>query len=135
MNDPYGTDLKLVFRPTGDADVRVSANDVETVSGVDNLAQALTMRILVDRGDLERLGHPRFGSEVSTLIGRRLDRENLELLRRFVKVALQRDPRVDRVSSVSVAARQDVPGAVDVVARVKAKAGADVKLEVTLDVG
>lgn len=135
MSSPFGTDLKLVFRRSGDVDLSVAGRDIETVSGADNLAQALMMRILVDRGDLGPLGHPRYGSEVSTLIGKPLDRENLELLRRFVKVALLRDPRVESVPSVRVSARADIPGAVDVVARVKPKAAAAIQLELTLDVG
>ena len=48
--DPFGTDLRLVFaRGSEGADLAVGLQDLETVSGVENLVQALTLRLLVDR--------------------------------------------------------------------------------------
>ena len=96
--DPFGTDLRLVFtRGREGADLAIGLQDFETASGIDNLVQALTLRLLVDRGELDRLGHPRYGSRIRDLIGEPLDRPNLELLRRYVRQELLRDPRVAEV--------------------------------------
>src|SRR5690348_775751 len=100
MADPLKTDLRLLFSPSGEVDLAVGRDDLQTVDGRDNLAQALKMRLLVGAGELGALGHPRYGSRIQELIGEPLDRANLELLRRFVRKALQRDPRVEEVTRV-----------------------------------
>ena len=101
--DPFSTDLRLVF-PRGEAgvDLALGLQDLETVSGLENLVQALTLRLLVDRGELAGLAHPRYGSRIRDLIGEPLDRPNLELLRRYVRQELLRDPRVEEVLQVTV---------------------------------
>jgi phage baseplate assembly protein W len=135
MADILKTDLRLVFRPEGDADLAGGVLDLETVSDADNLAQALTLRLLVHRGELAGLGHPGYGSRIHDLIGEPLDRPNLDLLRRYVRKALLGDPRVAEVTRVEVAPRPDAPGTVAVEASVKAISGASVNVEVELDAG
>ena len=52
-HDPFGTDLRLVFaRGSEGADLAAGLQDLETVEGLENLVQALTLRLLVDRGEL-----------------------------------------------------------------------------------
>ncbi|MCP3099519.1 DUF2634 domain-containing protein [Myxococcus sp. K15C18031901] len=136
MADELKTDLRLAFKETGEVDLDWSQDaGAPTVSGKDNLIQALTMRLLVYRGHLDQLGHQRYGSRVADLIGEPLDRANLDLLRRYVRQALMEDPRVDEVTELSVTARADLPGAVDVRARVKAITGDAVELGLALDMG
>jgi phage baseplate assembly protein W len=102
--------------------------------GVTTLIQSLKMRLLVDRGELEGLGHDRYGSRIRDLLGQTLDAANLELLRRIVRRALLEDPRVTEVVSVTV--RPGLrPGTVDVTARVRAPDDSDVQVEVTVDAG
>ena len=132
--DPFGTDLRLVFaRGCEGADLAVGLQDFETVSGVENLVQALTLRLLVDRGELDGLGHPRYGSRIRDLIGEPLDRANLELLRRYVRQELQRDPRVEEVLQVRVTPHEPTRDGVDVEARVRAVSGLETSLEVRID--
>ncbi len=132
--DPFGTDLRLVFaRGSEGADLAVGLQDLETVSGVENLVQALTLRLLVDRGELDGLGHPRYGSRIRDLIGEPLDRANLELLRRYVRQELQRDPRVEEVLQVRVTPHEPTRDGVDVEARVRAVSGLETSLEVRID--
>ncbi len=132
--DPFGTDLRLVFaRDSEGADLAVGLQDLETVSGVENLVQALTLRLLVDRGELDGLGHPRYGSRIRDLIGEPLDRANLELLRRYVRQELLRDPRVEEVLQVSVTPHDARRDGVDVLARVRAVTGQEASLEVHVD--
>ncbi|NTX06910.1 DUF2634 domain-containing protein [Myxococcus sp. CA051A] len=136
MADELKTDLRLKFNESGGVDLDWSTDDgATTVSGKDNLIQALTMRLIVYRGHLEQLGHQRYGSRVADLIGEPLDRANLDLLRRYVRQAIKEDPRVDEVTQLSVTARADVPGAVDVRARIKAISGEAVELGLALDLG
>lgn len=136
MADELKTDLRLKFNESGGVDLDWSTDTgATTVSGKDNLIQALTMRLIVYRGHLEQLGHQRYGSRVADLIGEPMDRANLELLRRYVRQAIKEDPRVDEVTQLSVTARADVPGAVDVRARIKAVTGEAVELGLALDLG
>jgi len=136
MAEELKTDLRLAFKDTGEIDLDWGSDTgALPVSGKDNLVQALTMRLLVYRGHLEQLGHQRYGSRVAELIGEPLDRPNLELLRRYVRQALKEDPRVQEVTSLSVSARLDMPGAVDVRAGIRAITGDEVELGLSLDLG
>lgn len=136
MADALKTDLRLAFKESGDVDLDWSTDTgATTVSGKDNLIQALTMRLIVYRGHLGELGHQRYGSRVADLIGEPLDRANLELLRRYVRQALKEDPRVEEVTALTVSARADLPGAVDVRASIRAITGDAVELGLALDLG
>src|SRR3954447_3301373 len=100
MSGTLGTDLRLNF---GEAGIDLAgAAATGMVSGTENLVQALTMRLLVDRGELAGLGHPRFGSQIRALLGETLAAATLELLRRYVRKALLQAPRVEEVVSVTV---------------------------------
>ncbi|WP_164013178.1 DUF2634 domain-containing protein [Pyxidicoccus trucidator] len=134
--DELKTDLRLSFKESGDVDLDWSTDTgATTVSGKENLIQALTMRLIVYRGHLVELGHTRYGSRVADLIGEPLDRANLELLRRYVRQALKEDPRVEEVTALTVSARADLPGAVDVRASIRAITGDAVELGLALDLG
>lgn len=132
-SDLLKTDLRLILRDDGAADIAWSGDDIDTVSGVDNLAQALTLRLCIQRGELSALGHVRYGGRVKDLLGEPLDRPSLELLRRYVRAAIKQDPRVEEVVSISARARRDAPGVVAVEARVKAVTGEDVRVELAFD--
>lgn len=132
MPDELKTDLKVIFRPDGTADLAVGSEDLETVRGVNNLVQALTLRLLVDQGELAGLGHSRYGTRIRELLGETLDRANLELLRRYVRQTLLQDPRVEEVIRVVVQPRKTETGVVDVEAAVTAVDGNEAEIEVTL---
>lgn len=129
-----GSDLRVVFSGDG-ADIAWTDGDLERVGGLDNLAQALTLRLLVQRGELSQLAHPRFGSRIHELIGATLDRPNLDLLRRHVRQALLGDPRVAAVEALRVEAIAAHPGAVQITATVRARTGAITEVEVAVDLG
>jgi phage baseplate assembly protein W len=137
MSDLFKTDLRLVFANQGSemrVDLAQSGNSLESVSGIDNLAQALTMRLLVDQGELTQLAHPRYGSRLRELLGETLDRANLELMRRYVKHTLLSDSRVAEVVQVQVNVRPASVGIVDVDALVKAVSGQTAQIGVSLNV-
>ena len=126
-----GSDLRLVFG-SGRADLAWDTLDLHTVSGLDNLVQALTLRLLVDKGDLSCLGHPRYGSKIRDLLGQTMDRANRELIRRYVRQALLEDKRVQEVVNVTVSNRVGAPDWVDVTALVTAVSGQSANLEVSI---
>lgn len=129
------TDLRIVFDSAGEADLVGLAGAVEPVSGRDNLVQALSLRLLSDRGVLTALGHPRYGSRLRDLVGEPLDRANLELLRRHAQRALRDDPRVAALGEVTAQARPSEPGVVDLIATVTPIDDAPVTLTVPLNLG
>ncbi len=124
-------DLRVAFSADGHADVSWS----EPVQDIEHLQQALAMRLLVARGDLQALGHPNYGSKLHELIGELLDRSNLELLRRYTRQALIEDPRVEAVTQLAVVPHPRQPGVVQISASVQAVSGKVVALNVTVDLG
>jgi phage baseplate assembly protein W len=133
------TDLRLQFRDDGLVDLQTRGRDLDTISGVDDLVQALKLRLSIARGELARLGHPSYGNRVHELIGELLSRPNLELLRRHVRRALLDDPRVASIERLEVRPIAAEPGAVDVYAVVvpdpRALLGPAFEFGVILDVG
>jgi hypothetical protein len=132
MTAPFFTDLKLRFA-NGSADIEISPGEQGMVGGVDNLVQALTLRLLIDRRELSGLGHPRYGTQVRDLLGETMDRANLELLRRYVRQSLLNDPRVNDVLRVTVTPRATEPGVVEVSATVRAVSGDTAMVQAVLN--
>ena len=133
MPDELKTDLSLNFDPkTGIVDLAIAPGQRQTISGKENLVQALTLRLLVDTGEIACLGNPRYGTRIRDLIGEPLDRANLELIRRYVRQALLRDARVAEVTRLIVREREGEPGAVEVLAVVTAVNGEAAEVAVTL---
>ena len=133
MPDELKTDLSLKVDPKhGTFDLDVASGEMQRISGKANLVQALTLRLLVDTGEIACLGKPRYGTRIRDLIGEPLDRANLELIRRYVRQALLQDPRVAEVTRLIVRPRESEPGAVEVLAVVTAVNGEEADVEVTL---
>src|SRR5262245_30354276 len=88
-------------------------------SGVNNLAQAILMRLLTPQGELAPLGHPEYGSRVHELVGRENVASTRNLLKLFVLDALKREPRVEKVVKLSVEPTKGARSSVDVLLRVK----------------
>ena len=112
--DRFGIDLRLLrdlekqnSRSPGD-DLRVrqrpetKGNDLEILSRVDNLSQALLLRFLTEVGELTLLGHPDYGSRLFELVGELNNETNRNRAKLFVLEALQAEPRVKEVRSVLV---------------------------------
>jgi len=109
-----GTDLRLLD-PFDHGDDRTSQGDLRsairqsidqidlaTISQVDNLEQALVLRFLTPRGALAGLGHPEYGSRLSTLIGELNSQSNRNRAKLYVLEALAQEPRIGQVFSVVV---------------------------------
>src|SRR3954454_3326451 len=96
----FGADLRL--RPTGGSlDLtRDDGGDLDLATGAENISQALTLRLLVRRGELTPLGWPDYGSRLHELIGEPNVVRTRALLMTFAQAAIEQDARVEKVSEV-----------------------------------
>jgi|SRR5262245_55339695 len=105
--------LKLTHRElrpvyATDVDVRRVPNradaltDFGVISGLDNLGQAVLMRLLTPRGELSALAHPEYGSRLHELVGRQNTATTRNLAKLHVLESLQLEPRIQKVTRVSV---------------------------------
>lgn len=93
--DSWGSlDLRAV--PGGRGGLRQvgDVQDLAVVSGRENLAQALVLRLLTPVGALAALGHPDYGSRLIDLIGRLNNVTTRNLARLWTLEALAAEPRV-----------------------------------------
>ena len=96
----FGTDLRLLER-NGVFDLLPDyGGDLALAPGNDNIAQALTLRLLVRRGELTALGWPTFGSRLHELIGEPNNRRTHVILMAHARSAVEQDPRVVEVSRI-----------------------------------
>lgn len=125
-NDRFrGHDLHVEPLPAG--------ADLKVVGGTENLQQALLLRFLTPQGALAHLGHPRYGSTVSTLIGQGNTETNRGRLRLMVLATLAQEPRIAEVRSLTVTSdRARDPSLVTVTAELRA-VGEDQPLTITFD--
>lgn len=99
--------------------------DLDTVSGKDNLAQAIIMRLLTPQGELADLGHPEYGSRLHELIGTQNTASSRNLARLYIMESLQREPRIEKVLEVTVAPNASVRELINVRIRVKPVEGTE----------
>jgi phage baseplate assembly protein W len=99
-SDLLGTDLQII-----NGELVVTNGDLATVSGLDNLSQALTVRIGVDKEEL--VFHPEYGSWIRKLIGTGAGPTTAQLAALYVRSALIEDDRVQQVSSVTTVVSGD----------------------------
>jgi phage baseplate assembly protein W len=110
----WGADLRLLddlFQQTdrtrGD-DLAVARRretrqfDLDTLSMLDNLQQALLLRFMTRRGELTQLGHPDYGSRLHELIGELNTESTRNRAKMHTLIALADEPRVAQVLSVDV---------------------------------
>ena len=76
--------------------------DLETLTGLENLQQALLLRFLTPMGEMTHLGHPNYGSRLYELIGELNNQTNRNRAKMFVLQALAQEPRVAEVLRVDV---------------------------------
>jgi len=114
---PIGTDIALdlidnralsIYRVRQDEHKTLSGGrnirqrDFATLSDLDNLGQALTVRLLTPRGELAALGHPLYGSRLHEIIGATNTPTTRNLAKLFVIETLKQERRVERIVSVEV---------------------------------
>ncbi|HOU40211.1 MAG TPA: GPW/gp25 family protein [Promineifilum sp.] len=130
-NTRWGADLRLLdnLLQQNDLDVgkdlfvterlETGQSDLETVVADDNLKQALLLRFLTRRGELEPLGHPTYGSRLFDLLGERNTLANRNRAKLYVLEALAMEPRVAEVLSVQVETNHAEPTQIDISVRLR----------------
>ncbi|GAB4373057.1 MAG: hypothetical protein Kow0042_16740 [Calditrichia bacterium] len=103
-----GADIAVRIRPeTGQV-------DLDTLTELDNLKQALLLRFLTPVGELAALGHPSYGSRLFELLGEPITPTTLNRAKLFTLVALEAEPRVKEVLSVKVTYDRRRPTQIDI---------------------
>ena len=125
-NSRWGADLRLLDNLLRQNDLDVGEDlfvterletgqiDLETVVADDNLKQALLLRFLTRRGELEPLGHPTYGSRLFDLLGERNTLANRNRAKLYVLEALAMEPRVAEVLRVTVETNRAEPTQIDI---------------------
>jgi len=132
-NEHWGTDLRLLGnlerqndRARGSdlftrrvpgvdpIDPKTPRIDLETLTGLDNLRQALLLRFLTPQGEMEILGHPTYGSRLYELLGELNIERNHNRAKMYVLQALALEPRVGKVLSVNVTQNRAVRDQMDI---------------------
>lgn len=119
-------ELRPVYRPTETQKLPRRDWDFIPRDGLENLAQAVILRILTPRGELAPLGHPDYGSRVHELVGQENNTTKRNLLKLFILEALKAEPRIEKVVELVVGPSPGTRSTVDVLLRVKPVAIADV---------
>lgn len=118
-------ELRPVYRLTETPKFPRRPWDFTPRDGLENLAQAVILRLLTPRGELAALGHPEFGSRVHELIGQENNTTKRNLLKLFILEALKLEPRIEKVAELQVAPSPGTRSTVDVLLRVKPVAVAE----------
>jgi phage gp46-like protein len=138
VSDPFGIDLELLVnrerQHSRDRGVDLStvvrpesaAVDLDRLSGVENLKQALLLRFLTPVGELAQLGHSRYGSRLYELLGERNTEANRDRAKLYVLEALAAEPRVAKVIAVKVTSRRTDPTRIDISVEVEAAKTGDI---------
>ena len=102
----FGKDLKVVDRYHGEDLTSVDSihqkKDLGMVEGRNNLAQALTLRLITPVGMLDNLGHSNYGSRLYELIGQLNNPTNRKLVELYAKESIMQDPRVKIITKINV---------------------------------
>ncbi len=106
-----GVDLELQFEKRedelyGSVDldtvVRRDKVDLATIEGVDNLVQAIMLRLRIPKGGLSKLGHSDYGCSLHEHIGKPNTQTTRNLIKFDVLEALSQEPRIQEILDVTV---------------------------------
>lgn len=102
----FGSDLGLTAI-SGTYDLVVSpTGDLALARGNKNIAQALTLRLVVNLGELADLGYPDYGSRLDEVKGQPNVQRTRVMALGLARSAVEQDPRVRQVLSTEVRAGQ-----------------------------
>lgn len=93
--------------------------DLSLASNLDNLRQAIEIRLLTPRGELAALGHPEYGSRLPELIGQPNTETSRNLAKLYVIEALKQERRIQKIVAVDVAKAPGNRGLVRIYLKVK----------------
>lgn len=88
--------------------------DLPTISGRDNLVQAIIIRLLTPQGELADLGHPLYGSRLHEMVGQVNTETTRNLMRLRILESLLAEPRIEKIEQVEVVPNLTNKSSVDV---------------------
>jgi len=113
--DSWGTlDLRVVPGGRGGLPQAGTVLDLSAVSGRENLAQALIVRLLTPQGTLTGLGHPGYGCRLVELIGELNNDTTRNLARLYTVEAVAQEHRVAALLDLAVGTPDGQPDVVRV---------------------
>lgn len=80
----------------------VRVRDLTVSSDLDNLRQAIEIRLLTPKGELAPLGHADYGSRLPDLIGQPNTETTRNLAKLYVIEALKQERRIEKIVAVDV---------------------------------
>lgn len=99
-NDEFVSLLGVDIKLDHDGSITFAAGDMQTVSGVSNLRQALSLRLNTPYGTFPH--HSTYGNQLFDFVGQQNNGYFANLVRGLVVSAISEDPRVEQVDDVKV---------------------------------
>ncbi len=93
--------LRTVFSDRSSIDVGSLQGDLSLRNGLDNVAQAIQNRLLTRKGEMNKLGHSTYGSELYRLIGQPKTWRTKARAEMYIREALNNESRVQEVVSIT----------------------------------
>lgn len=124
INEALKTDLAF----TDDLKV-TSSGDLDVISGLDNLREAVLRRMLTRPGSL--VHRPDYGVGLVDFKGAPVTLTTKRQLATRIREQLTLDPRIDRVVSVSVSSEDATPETITIVVRAEVAGYGETELEYT----
>jgi len=81
--------------------------DLQTVTGRDNMVQAIRNRLGTRVGELDELGHPDYGSYLDMIVGEPNIPDTHRIIEALVRDCLNQDPRIESILDVRVGASDE----------------------------
>ena len=102
MSEILGKDLRIERKGDGYDLVLSRSGDLEIVSGAENLAQSIVIKIKTRRGELTHLGHPGFGCSLDILVGEPNTPRVRNMLKSLLTECLLEDERIKSILWINV---------------------------------
>lgn len=100
--------------------------DTDITKGKENLAQAITMRLLTPKGEMASLGHPEYGSRLHELIGQANTATKYSLAKLYILESLGAESRIEKITDLVVVKVKGTRDQVKIVINVKPKGETDI---------
>jgi len=92
--------LRTIFSDRMAIDVGDFLGDLDLKDGLDNVAQAIQNRLLTGKGEIHKLGHASYGSELHRLIGEPITWKTKARAEMYIQEALKQEQRVEEVVDI-----------------------------------
>jgi len=102
QDDILGTDIGVYENPLGSDLILSQSGDLLLVSRDENISQAIINRLKTIIGEIEELGHPKYGSNIHDFIGRQNNQMTRERLKISVKDSLLEEKRIKEIKKIVV---------------------------------